>query len=149
MLFETSLLHVWCSSLPSHLITVAHRFRLKLRISVKIRLMQVTGFGYRKSVNAGGKYPQQEPFAVDFHLRFHGTSFESPAWVIPSVGWLVTRDCEKKSRINRQCLRRDKKRAVVIDFFLSLNDVRKLIGATAFARKQNNNGLQYAQNTAN
>ena len=52
--------------------------------------------------------------------------------------------------ISRQCLRRDRKHTVVLDFFLSLNDVRKLIGETAFARNQNKNGgLQYAQNTAN
>ena len=37
MLFDTSLSHVWCSSLPFHIITVARRFLLKLRISVKIR----------------------------------------------------------------------------------------------------------------
>ena len=38
------------------------------------------------------------------------------AWVIPSVGWLVTRDCGKKSTINRQCLRRDKKHYCCVRF---------------------------------
>ena len=86
---------------------------------------QVILWGIRR-INAWNKYKQTSCRSA-YGIHFHGLFIISFHWCQIAQN-LPNRIASFFKRIHRY--------VVVLDFFLSLNDVKKLMGATAFARNQ-------------